>query len=142
MSKRATRGVLQEIRLRISFARPGAIEILKDVLTSCGIARQELVEVAGANLKRNGCRGSGLAVADIHHYPSRRRYDLVAANLVTRNLVKSGRKLVSLVRPDKYLAVSGISLENVSLLKESFRNYPLRSLKIIEGREWAAVSKI
>lgn len=287
MAKRATKNVLQEIRLRISSKRPGAIEILKDVLSGCGISRQELVElaqgnhqyilfypkssararrirrslkkldcpgvilgtrtlskkdwrdrwkkdlkpfalgktfwvvpsgwgkkygtsgripiivdsamafgsglhettcfmarliescrgrfisfldigtgtgilsvaaikcaatkvdgidfnpdcikVARANLKRNGCRPATLAVADIHDYPSRRRYDFVAANLATHDLVKAGRRLVSLVRPGKYLAISGVSLENVPVLKKAFRKYLLRPLKIIKGREWAAL---
>lgn len=99
----------------------------------------DCIKVARANLKRNGCRPSSLAVADIHHYASRKKYDFVAANLVTHNLVKAGRKLVSLVRPGKYLAVSGISLENVPVLKKAFQKYPLRTLKIIKGRGWAAV---
>ena len=90
-------------------------------------------------MKRNGCLPASLKVADIHHYPSRKRYDLVAANLVTHNLIKAGRKLVSLVRPGKYLAVSGISLENISVLKKAFRKYPLRPLQIVKGKEWAAV---
>ncbi len=98
----------------------------------------DCVKVARANLKRNGCRSASLAVADIHHYLARKQYDFVAANLVTHNLVRAGRKLVSLVRPGKYLAVSGISLENVPLLKKSFRKYSLRPLKVIEGKEWAA----
>ncbi len=99
----------------------------------------DCIKVARGNFKRNGCRVARLAVADIHHYPLRKRYDLVAANLVTHNLIKAGGKLVSLVRPGKYLAVSGISLENVPVLKKAFRKYPLRPLKIIKGREWAAV---
>lgn len=99
----------------------------------------DCIKVANANFKRNGCRPSSLAVADIHHYASRKKYDFVAANLVTHNLVKAGRKLVSLVSPGKYLAVSGISLENVPIFKKAFRKYPLRPLKIIKGKEWAAM---
>ncbi len=99
----------------------------------------DCVKVARGNLRRNSCRASSLKVADIHHYPSRKRYDLVAANLVTHNLVRAARKLASLVRSEKYLAVSGVSLENVPVLKKAFRKYPLRPLKIIKGKEWAAV---
>ena len=120
--------------------------ILSIVAIKCGSVKVDAIDfnpdcikVARSNLKRSGCRPASLRVADIHRYPSRKRYDLVAANLVTHNLIKAGRKLVSLVRPGKYLAVSGISLENIPVLKRAFRKYPLRPLKIIKGKEWAAV---
>lgn len=120
--------------------------ILAIAAAKCGAKRvdcidfnPDCVKVAKANLKRNGCRADSLAVADIHRYPSRKRYDLVAANLVTHNLIKAGRKLVALVRPGKYLAISGISRENVPVLKKAFREYPLRTVKIIEDKEWIAV---
>lgn len=99
----------------------------------------DCIKVAKANLKRNNCQVSSLAVADIDHYTSRKQYDFVAANLVTHHLISAARKLVSLVNPGKYLAVSGISLENVPVLQKAFRNYPLRLLKTIKGKEWAAI---
>ena len=121
-------GILSVAAIKCATAKVDAIDLNPDC-----------IKVARSNLKRNGCRAASLAVADIHRYPSRKRYDLVAANLVTHNLVKAVRKIVSLVHPGKYLAVSGISLENVPVIKKAFRKYPLRPLKIIAGREWVAV---
>ncbi|MBI5149542.1 MAG: 50S ribosomal protein L11 methyltransferase [Candidatus Omnitrophica bacterium] len=99
----------------------------------------DCVAVARENFKRNHTPAASLKVADIHRYRVKRRYDFVAANLVTHNLIQAGHKISALVSPGGYLAVSGISLENYRHLREAFRKYPLRAVKILRGKEWAAV---
>lgn len=119
--------------------------ILSIAARRCGAERvqamdshPDCVRIAKSNFKENGYPASGVITADIHDYRTKERYDLVAANLVTHNLVKAGRTLVALVRPGKYLAVSGISLENMSRFRQAYKKYPLRCLKVIQGKSWAA----
>jgi ribosomal protein L11 methyltransferase len=98
----------------------------------------DCVRVARENFRRNGCPIREVKAADIHHYKENGRYDLVAANLVTHNLIKAKRRLVSLVEKGKYLAVSGVSLENYSYFRKAFQMLSLKCLKIIRGRDWSA----
>ncbi len=121
--------------------------ILSLVALSCGACKvraidfnPDCIRVAKANFRTNGYKTGGLAVGDIHCYTDtqKRQYDFVAANLVTHSLIKSGRTLVSLVRPGQYLAVSGVSLENFRHFRKSFQRHPLRCLKVVKGKEWAA----
>ncbi|OGX39158.1 MAG: hypothetical protein A3G91_06435 [Omnitrophica WOR_2 bacterium RIFCSPLOWO2_12_FULL_50_9] len=119
--------------------------ILSLVALCCGARKvraidfnPDCIKVARDNFRINSYKARGLAAGDIHHYPEKRQYDFVAANLVTHNLVKAGRTLVCRVKPGQYLAVSGVSLENFRHFRESFRKYPLRCLKVIKGKEWAA----
>lgn len=98
----------------------------------------DCVRVALENFRRNGCSIPVAKAADIHRYREGGRYDFVAANLVTHNLITAGRRLVSLVAKGKYLAVSGVSMENYSHFRKAFEGHPLRCLKIIRGRDWSA----
>lgn len=98
----------------------------------------DCVRVARQNFRRNGCPIRDVKAADIHHYKEKGRYDFVVANLVTHNLIKARRRLVSLVEKGKYLAVSGVSLENYAHFKKAFHRRPLKCLKIIRGKDWSA----
>ena len=99
----------------------------------------QCVRVANANLQINGCRHLKAIEADFKGYESKMRFDFVAANLLTEDLISFRRKLVSMVNPGKYLAISGISLTNYRRLKNEFRQLPLRCLKMIKGKSWVAI---
>jgi len=77
--------------------------------------------------------------ADIKKYHSKRTYDLVAANLITEDLIEHGAKIISFVKKGGLLAVSGISLENLNKLREAFSNFPIKCLKIAKGRQWSGL---
>ena len=98
----------------------------------------DCVRIARQNFRRNGCAIQDVKVADIHQYKGGGRYDFVVANLVTHNLLKAARTLVSLVSKGKYLAVSGVSLENYPRFHKAFQKYPLKCLKIVRGKDWSA----
>lgn len=98
----------------------------------------EAIRVARQNLSVNKARCDSLTVCDLKRYPSRKKFDLVAANLVTRDLITCRKKLVALVRQQGFLAVSGVSLGNMSLFEREFIRSPLKLLKLRKGREWAA----
>ncbi len=107
-------------------------------LTAIDIDRQSIA-VAKTNLAANHVKNVRLLCADVERWKHAKRYDFVAANLVTDDLVNFGNKLVGLVLPQKYLAVSGISLKNLARLQKSFRALPLKKIKVLRGKEWAAV---
>jgi len=77
--------------------------------------------------------------ADIKKYPSKKKYDFVAANLITEDLIKHAQKIISLVKKDGILAVSGISLENLAKLRKAFATLPLKILKVSKGKQWSGL---
>ena len=120
--------------------------ILALVALKCGAGEVYAVDInamsidaAKANYKANGHKPAHIYRADIKHLKLARQFDYVAANLITHDLIALRRKIMGFVRPSGILAVSGISLGNLALLCRSFRDLPLRCLKVKKGREWAAV---
>ncbi len=120
--------------------------ILSIIALHCGIKTVramdislDCIEAARKNFHNNGYDMIDLKTADIGKFKTNKQYDFVAANLVTHDLIKTGKKIVSLVKPGKYLAVSGISLENLKILKDAFQPFPLRCLKVEKGKKWTAV---
>ncbi|OGX06958.1 MAG: hypothetical protein A2Z88_04090 [Omnitrophica WOR_2 bacterium GWA2_47_8] len=97
------------------------------------------VEVAQKNLKVNGHRFSRIKQQDLKVFKKEKAYDFVAANLVTKTLVAFKRKICSLVKKGQYLAISGISREKLSFLRNEFKGLPLKCLKIKKGKDWAAL---
>lgn len=97
------------------------------------------VDVARANLKANGLPVKNVVAADIGQFSAKRPYDLVAANLVTHDLLSFKAKLIPCVKPSGRLVVSGISLVNLPLFEKGFEDPRLQRVKVVKGREWAAV---
>ena len=97
------------------------------------------VAVAKKNLSANGYRFATIKGIDAAQFKSQKRFDFVAANLISHDLIRLRRKILFFVYPGKYLAISGISKENFPALKKAFRQLPLRCLKIEKGKQWVAV---
>lgn len=107
---------------------------------ACAIDLDEMcVKAASANFKANGYPDENIFNADLRAFKPGRQFDFVCANLVMHDLVKMKRKIVSFVEPGGWLAVSGVSLENLPFLRRGFENLPLRCVKIQKGTKWAAV---
>jgi len=77
--------------------------------------------------------------ADINKYHSKVTYDFVAANLITEDLIEHAQKIISFVKKDGLLAVSGISLDNLTKLRKVFSSLPLKCLKISKGKQWSGL---
>lgn len=77
--------------------------------------------------------------ADIKKYHSKESYDFVAANLITEDLIEHAQKILSFVKKGGLLAVSGISLDNLSKLRKAFSSLPLKCLKISKGKQWSGL---
>jgi ribosomal protein L11 methyltransferase len=96
------------------------------------------VQAARDNMKANQ-RYFQVERADIKNYRSKAVYDFVAANLVTEDLIEHREKIISFVKADGLLAVSGISLENLSKLRKAYSALPLKCLKISKGAQWSGL---
>lgn len=106
----------------------------------CAIDLDEMcIEAAKANFKANGYPQEGILLKDLSKYKVKQPYDLVVANLVTHDLLRMKDNILPLVRPGGWLAVSGISVENLPGLKKGFAGLPLTCLKTEKGKCWTAV---
>jgi len=107
-------------------------------VTAIDISR-EAVEVAKANCIENKCTLVNVKVADVQKYKTKKQYDFVCANIITQDLIRMAKKIISLVKPGKYLAVSGISLNSYEVFRQAYAQYPLRCIKIEKGEGWVAI---
>lgn len=120
--------------------------ILVVVASFCGAKNLSAIDIdpqsiatAKTNLLANHILNAKLLRADLSKWQHKGNYDFVAANLVTEDLVSFGKKLAALVAPQKYLAVSGISIKNLPRLQKSFGMLPLKKIKVLRGKQWAAM---
>ncbi len=118
--------------------------ILAVVASRCGARRivgvdleREAVDVSRRNLVVNGCWQATLLHDDVASVALPHRFDLVVANLGTRELLAVRRKLIAAVRPSKYLAVTGIGRDHAVRFRREFEDRRLRCLRIKTGPAWA-----
>ncbi|HNV86980.1 MAG TPA: 50S ribosomal protein L11 methyltransferase [Candidatus Omnitrophota bacterium] len=105
-----------------------------------GIDRERnSVRTARFNLVKNRCRPAKLFVKEISGFCRKERFDLVGANLLSETLISNKKKIISLVRPGKYLALSGIARKHLRAFRGEFRDCRLKCLKMMKGRKWGAV---
>lgn len=97
------------------------------------------VKAASANFKANGHSARRITLQDVSNLKIERPFDLVCANLVTHDLIRLKEKIIASVKPGGWLAVSGVSLENLPSLRRGFANLPLRCVRIKKGKKWTAL---
>lgn len=121
----------------------GILSLIADKCGAKSIAAidndKESIKVARKNFAANRCRRIDLKAADIEEFSAREKFDFVAANLMTQDLIRFKHKLCALVKSGQFLAVSGISKENFPWLKKEFKGLPLQCLKIKQGQKWVAI---
>ena len=96
------------------------------------------VQAARDNMKANQLAFKVIK-ADIRKFRSKDRYDFVAANLITEDLIENAERILGFVKAGGLLAVSGISLDNLSKLRKKFSSLPLKCLKISKGKQWSGL---
>ncbi len=108
----------------------------------CGGDRDETaVRIAAANIARNGiaadrsCLAQGLLAE-----PFRRRFDLVAANILTHVIVELLEDVPRLLAPDGVFICSGIIAENKDLVTAKMGELGLTLLETREREGWAAIA--
>ncbi|MBU0468280.1 MAG: 50S ribosomal protein L11 methyltransferase [Candidatus Omnitrophica bacterium] len=100
---------------------------------------EDAVKTAQKNLVRNRTKLINLSVADITKTKARMKYDFVSANLITEDLIANRKKILSFVKPGKFLAVSGISVSSSEYFRNEFQEkLPLRCVKIEKDQGWFA----
>ncbi|MDD3089891.1 MAG: 50S ribosomal protein L11 methyltransferase, partial [Candidatus Omnitrophica bacterium] len=75
----------------------------------------------------------------IMKFGRKKKFDLVAANLITHDLLTFRKKILSFVAPGGYLIVSGVSSDNYKTFRRSFDGKGLKCLKAPSERGWHAV---
>jgi len=119
--------------LSIAAYRLGAREIV-------GLDKETRVaKIATRNLKRNGCDFAKCYNKRLVQYGVKQKYDLVAANILSRILLSNRRQLHAIVKPGGHLLVSGIYRENLEEFKKCFGGPRLRCLKVWRGRKWSGI---
>ncbi|MBF0387632.1 MAG: 50S ribosomal protein L11 methyltransferase [Candidatus Omnitrophica bacterium] len=96
------------------------------------------VKVARQNLKANNLTCE-LKACDVKEFNPSRSFDLVAANLVSLDLIVFRDRILSFVRPGGCLVVSGVSLKNIKRVEKAFTQAGVKTVSIIKGREWSAM---
>jgi ribosomal protein L11 methyltransferase len=95
--------------------------------------------VAGKNFRGNRCENGMFFCAQLKRSKVSGCFDTVAANLISKVLLEHRARIVARVRPGGHLLVSGIGLQNFEAFKRGFSRAPLKCLKVLRGRRWAAV---
>jgi len=70
---------------------------------------------------------------------AKRKFDFVAANLLTEDLVRLQKKIISVVAPAGFLAVSGIYHDNYRSFRRRFSSKHLRCVAVARQNDWYAV---
>lgn len=121
--------------------------ILSIVAARCGAQSvravdldRQAVRTARRNFAINRCRPAQVAAKDIASYRPQRRFDFIAANLLTEELIVAKERLIALLAPGGTLVVSGIYADNYRLFRERFSSPRLRCARVREERDWYALS--
>jgi ribosomal protein L11 methyltransferase len=119
--------------------------ILSIVAARCGATRilaleieREAARTARYNLHLNNVRHAKVACADVNRIPLPGRFEMVAANLLTDDLIRWRRRIVACVAPGGFLAVSGIYRDNIARFKREFRHSRVRRVSVREHQGWYA----
>jgi ribosomal protein L11 methyltransferase len=64
------------------------------------------------------------------------QFEIIVANLNAEPLIKLRQHLLSLLKPDAYLIISGIIEQSVKKIEKSFLKDPLTTLNILSDKEW------
>ncbi len=99
----------------------------------------DAIGMAKVNLRENKIKNVELVCSNLKNFKEKKQYDFVAANLITGDLIDFQKKIFSFVKSEKYLAISGISLENEKKIQKTFQAYDMRCLKIVRGSAWLAI---
>ena len=100
---------------------------------------KQCIAVAKENFRRNALVPVFVRGVSLEKFRSAATFDFVAANLVSADLIRFKKKLAAYVAPGGFLAVSGISKENVPRVVRSFERAPFKRIALLQKKQWAAL---
>ncbi|MBF0483685.1 MAG: 50S ribosomal protein L11 methyltransferase [Candidatus Omnitrophica bacterium] len=119
--------------------------ILALVALNCGATdmmaldiSEDCIKNADENLRFNGYNDYVLLTGDFGGSKINKKFDLVAANLVSLELLAMADKIIKCVKIGGYLAVSGISHDNFKKVKMVFAQ-SLKPVSVKKGKDWNAI---
>lgn len=121
-------GILSIIAHRYGAGELYAIDIAKDA-----------IKTARRNLRINQCPAEHIKVMSFDDFQAKERFDFIAANLFTEDLIRLKNKFITCLRPGKYLAVSGIYRDNYLSFRKRFSDQRLRCLRVFVQKNWYAL---
>lgn len=120
-------GILSLIASRVGAGDLWALDISRDA-----------VKTARRNFTLNGIRPDFLEVCDLARFSQKKQFDFVAANLLTEDLIRMKKKIISFVKPGGLLAVSGISRENHDYFIKKFTAKDVSHIESRQDKNWTA----
>lgn len=99
----------------------------------------QAIKTALDNFRNNGMKAGYVRAVGLERIPRRRRFDFVAANLLTEDLLRLKSRLISMTRPGKYLAVSGIYETNYPHFLRRFADKALCCERVLHTGHWFAL---
>jgi ribosomal protein L11 methyltransferase len=120
--------------------------ILSLIAKSCGAGtvwgfdlEQDAVDTAARNAAANRVSFDRLEAQDFTVQAVSAQFDFVAANILAPVLVRMQPVLIRHVRPEKYLAVSGIWKDEYKKFRKEFDSPALHCLSVRQEKGWYAV---
>jgi ribosomal protein L11 methyltransferase len=100
---------------------------------------KKAITIARKNFGLNNVKPDHLEAVDFRSFYTKRQFDFVLANVITEELVTMQKKIIRMVKPGKYLAVSGISLVHFKEFRQRFETEELRCVRIKKKDGWTAL---
>jgi ribosomal protein L11 methyltransferase len=97
------------------------------------------VLTAEKNFEINDVKADLVQCCDFEEFKEKEQFDLVLANVLTKELIRFKDKLVSYVKPGKYLALSGIEEGNYEDIRRAFDDETLEHVETKKKKNWCAV---
>lgn len=97
----------------------------------------EAVRVSKENFKRNRVSGIQIEQASLEKFRSQEKFDFVAANIETDILLNNKNRLLSLLKPEGFLALTGIGTPKRQKVLEAYRSRRLKLVSQFKTKDWS-----
>ncbi|MDD4202692.1 MAG: 50S ribosomal protein L11 methyltransferase [Candidatus Omnitrophica bacterium] len=97
------------------------------------------VLIAKKNMQINACKSELLKCCSFENFNKKDQFDLVIANILTKDLLNLRDKLIEYVKSKKYLVLSGIHDDNYDELRKYFDGEEITHIKTKKKNNWCAV---
>ncbi len=102
----------------------------------------EALETSAENFRKNNVKENSyeLHCANFANFKSDRKYDVVAANILSMPLIEHRKSLISLLEPGGILILSGILFNEYQQVRKIYEACGLSEVKFLTDENWAGAS--